>query len=125
MFSLLAPRVDVSSHYICSLDVLPRSGTLLAAAVPVQQTAPVDGSAPPAPCVLGFTPPAAAPGAVRQGPWAPRGSVVGRDRGIMSFVRTLGATAADPAAGDMFFVAENGANSKVARSEGPGMRVAP
>ncbi|KXZ41903.1 hypothetical protein GPECTOR_248g612 [Gonium pectorale] len=95
----IASKLDVPSHYVCSLDVLPNSGTLLAAGVPVEQQAP-PGAVAEAPCVLAFTPPAAQPGAARAGLWAPRGRLYGVNRGILSFARALGG------GGEMFVVGE-------------------
>ncbi|EFJ47799.1 hypothetical protein VOLCADRAFT_91776 [Volvox carteri f. nagariensis] len=92
-------RMDVSSHFVCSLDVLPRSGTLLAAAVSNPE-GPHAGTEPP--CVLGFAPPpGGSPGVPRVGAWSPRGRLYGMNRGIISFVRALGGD------GEIFALGEN------------------
>ncbi|GLI66711.1 hypothetical protein VaNZ11_010647 [Volvox africanus] len=90
-------RMDISSHYVCSVSVLPRSGTVVAAAVPnVEEGRPVDGS-----CLLGFAPPSTVP---RVGAWSPRGKLQAPNRGIISFAVPLGD-------GDVFVMGEDTAAS--------------
>ncbi|GFR52833.1 hypothetical protein Agub_g15459 [Astrephomene gubernaculifera] len=97
-----ASRLDVSSHFICSLDVLPRSGTILAAGVPIDHSNPEGPPPAEPPCVLAFSPPPAAGGpATRMGPWTPRGRLYGPGRGLISFVRSLGGD------GEVFAIGEN------------------
>ncbi|GIL65180.1 hypothetical protein Vafri_18968 [Volvox africanus] len=90
-------RMDISSHYVCSVSVLPRSGTVVAAAVPnVEEGRPVEGS-----CLLGFSPPPTLP---RVGAWSPRGKLQAPNRGIISFAVPLGD-------GDVFVMGEDTAAS--------------
>ncbi|GLC53937.1 hypothetical protein PLESTB_000889600 [Pleodorina starrii] len=92
-------RMDCSSYFVCSLDVLPRSGTLLAAAVPNPEGPSATASPPP--CVMGFVPPpGGAPGVPRVGQWSSRGRLNSVQRGIISFVRALGGE------GDVFAMGE-------------------
>ncbi|KAG2452758.1 hypothetical protein HYH02_002988 [Chlamydomonas schloesseri] len=80
-----ANHMDFPSHFICSLDFLPRTGTLLAAGVPTPDAA----AAPEASsCVAAWTPPA---GRARGVAWPSRGRVpVSKPGGLMSFARALG-----------------------------------
>ncbi|KAG2427778.1 hypothetical protein HXX76_012103 [Chlamydomonas incerta] len=89
-----ANRMDFSTHYICSLDFLPRNGTLLAAGVPTDTT-----SGPEPSCIAAFAPPA---GRARGVPWPSRGRVPSaRPGGLMSFVKALGGE------GELVAVGEN------------------
>lgn len=85
--------MDFSTHFICSLDFLPRTGTLLAAGVSTDTS----GLMPS--CVATFSPPA---GRARGVPWPSRGRVPSaRPGGMMSFARALGGE------GELMAVGEN------------------
>ncbi|PNW74565.1 hypothetical protein CHLRE_12g495650v5 [Chlamydomonas reinhardtii] len=103
-----ANRMDFSTHFICSLDFLPRTGTLLAAGVSTDTS----GLMPS--CVATFSPPA---GRARGVPWPSRGRVPSaRPGGMMSFARALGGE------GELMAVGENMSGTALA-TNAPGQDV--